>query len=185
MWFRRPNTPAVSPNTSAAPLEERRPPARNAARLPAPELGTRSRRSAWAAEPQLERAGSVPPGGGEGSRKHRDTPLCLSPSPCKARPQTTFTARGTKRVRLHLRRQCLLAPCAAHSRSLGRRWRPMRVPRCGAGRRGPKALPQGRSTNRRFGMGAAAGWAPGYNQSASRSARALPKVGRNRFVRGF
>lgn len=44
---------------------------------------------------------------------------------------------------LHLQRQCLLAPCAAQSRSLGRRRRPMQQRRAGAGgarSAGPRAL---------------------------------------------
>ena len=41
---------------------------------------------------------------------------------------------------LHLRRQCLLAPCAAQSRSLGRRRRPMQQRRAGTGREGAEEL---------------------------------------------
>lgn len=41
---------------------------------------------------------------------------------------------------LHLRRQCLLAPCAAQSRSLGRRRRPMQQRRAGTGREGAEGL---------------------------------------------
>lgn len=81
------------------------------------------------------------PGGGEGTLQKREhfSPSLPQPLQRLASDYVCFAgheARGPVPVRflLHLRRQCLLAPCAAHSRSLGRRRRPMQQPHIGAGR---------------------------------------------------
>lgn len=83
---------------------------------------------------------------------------------------------------LHLQRQCLLAPCAAQSRSLGRRRRPMQQWRAGAGgagRAGPRFLsarPLGQSPHQdRCRGGSRPRARAARSQSARRSSRRAPE----------
>lgn len=106
------------------------------------------------------------------------------------------------RFLLHLQRQCLLAPCAAQSRSRGRRRCPMQQRRAGAGgARGRGLCAHGGSANRRprVDVGAGTGRRPGRraaNQRAGphaapgsgargKAARALSSAGWVRFVCSF
>uniref|UniRef100_A0A8C0XQJ7 Uncharacterized protein n=1 Tax=Castor canadensis TaxID=51338 RepID=A0A8C0XQJ7_CASCN len=88
-------------------------------------------------QPQLGRRCTTPPGDlgeGRGHCKNRDTSLPLSPKPLQRLASDYVYSAGHEACgpipggfRLHLRRQCLLAPCAAQSRSLGHQRRPMQV----------------------------------------------------------
>lgn len=83
--------------------------------------------------------------GGDTGKPGPFSPSLSQPLHCLASDYVYFAGHEVRgpapgRFRLHLRRQCLLAPCAAQSRSLGRRQRPMRVPTGGAERAGPRAV---------------------------------------------
>lgn len=92
--------------------------------------------------------GSVLPGVlGEGKGRSQAWDPVFPSSPARhARPLATVTLRGAKpvgRLRLHLRRQCVLEPCAQHSRSLSSRRYLVQVlsPRGGARGAEPKGQP--------------------------------------------
>lgn len=92
--------------------------------------------------------GSVLPGVlGEGKGRSQAWDPVFPSSPARhARPLATVTLRGAKpvgRLRLHLRRQCVLEPCAQQSRSLSSRRYLVQVlnPRGGARGAEPKGQP--------------------------------------------
>lgn len=144
--------------------------------------------------------GSVLPGVlGEGKARSQAWDPVFPSSPARhARPLATVTLRGAKpvgRLRLHLRRQCVLEPCAQQSRSLSSRRYLVQVlnPRGGArgaeleGRspRDSQLGSHGRSANRNARMRTRAGRSRSFgraNQLPRSSSCALGNLGRNRFV---
>lgn len=111
---------------------------------PPSDLGRASPRPRTRPEPRL--SATRCPGGGERTQPSPG-PCSFPSSPARhARPLATVTLRGAKpvgRLRLHLRRQSVLEPCAQQSRSLSSRRYPVQVliPRGGARGAEPKGQP--------------------------------------------
>lgn len=165
-----------------------------------PQFASRSRRGAGppdTAEAAADAPLPFPPGDlGEGRGGDAAEPgalLSLSPPALQRSASDCIYFAGHEawgpvlgRFLLHLQRQCLLAPCAAQSRSLGRRRRPMQQQRAGAGgagRAGPRSLrarPLGQSPRQDRCRG---GSRPRARAARSQSARRSPRRARERRAR--